>query len=54
MSILRDQQCAEISLSVELADLTEQELVQQARILGICPRWSEAQVSLTRLLTSYT
>ena len=33
-----------IGRAAELADLTEQEMVHQARIVGIQPRWSETQV----------
>ena len=33
-----------IGRAAELADLTEQEMVHQARIVGIHPRWSETQV----------
>lgn len=33
-----------IGRAAELADLTEQEMVHQARVVGIQPRWSETQV----------
>ena len=33
-----------IGRAAELADLTEQEMVHQARIVGIQPRWRKAQV----------
>lgn len=33
-----------IGRAAELADLTQQEMVNQARIVGIHPRWSETQV----------
>ncbi len=33
-----------IGRAAELADLTEQEMVHQARIVGIQPRWSKTQV----------
>ena len=33
-----------IGRAAELADLTEQEMVHQARIVGIQPRWNKAQV----------
>ena len=33
-----------IGRAAELADLTEQEMVHQARIVGIQPRWRKTQV----------
>lgn len=33
-----------IGRAAELADLTEQEMVHQARIIGIQPRWRKAQI----------
>jgi predicted HTH domain antitoxin len=33
-----------IGRAAELADLTEQEMVHQAQIVGIQPRWSKTQV----------
>lgn len=33
-----------IGRAAELADLTEQEMVHQARIVGIQPHWSKTQV----------
>lgn len=33
-----------IGRAAELADLTEQEMVHQAQVVGIQPRWSKTQV----------